>query len=317
MEFGFGVPTRGPLATPDNLAALARGGEEMGFEIVSVSDHIVIPRSIESRYPYNETGEFAGGPTGECLEQLTMLSFLAGVTSKARLLTSVMVLPHRSPVLAAKMIATVDVLSAGRVILGCGVGWMREEFEAIGAPPYDERGAVGDEYIRVFKELWTSEEPSYEGDYAAFADVSFQPKPVQKPHPPIWIGGESPPALRRAGQLGNAWYPIGSNPRFRVGTIEQLTGYMSRVRNYARDVGRDPAEIDFAYSASWYDDREAQTGPDGSRRVFTGTPEQIAGDVRAFEELGVRHLMVGLQADSVDESLGRMDRFADSVRPLV
>ena len=102
MEFGFGVPTRGPMATPDNLAALARGGEEMGFEIVSVSDHIVIPRSIESRYPYNETGEFAGGPTGECLEQLTMLSFLAGVTSKARLLTSVMVLPHRSPVLAAK-----------------------------------------------------------------------------------------------------------------------------------------------------------------------------------------------------------------------
>ena len=94
--------------------------------------------------------------------------------------------------------------------------------------------------------------------------------------------------------LGDAWYPIGSNPRFRVGTIEQLTGYMSRVRNYARDAGRDPAEIDFAYSAGWYNDREAQTGPDGSRQVFTGTPEQIAGDVRAFEELGVRHLMVGL-----------------------
>ena len=100
-----------------------------------------------------------------------MLSFLAGVTSSARLLTSVMVLPHRSPVLAAKMIATADVLSGGRVILGCGVGWMREEFEAIGAPPYDERGAVGDEYIRVFKELWTSDDPSYEGEYAAFSDV--------------------------------------------------------------------------------------------------------------------------------------------------
>ena len=317
MEFGFGVPTRGPMANPDSLAALARGGEEMGFEIVSVSDHVVIPRSIESRYPYNETGEFAGGPTGECLEQLTMLSFLAGVTSSARLLTSVMVLPHRSPVLAAKMIATADVLSGGRVILGCGVGWMREEFEVIGAPPYDERGAVGDEYIRVFKELWTSDDPSYEGDYAAFSDVSFQPKPVQKPHPPIWIGGESPPALRRAGSLGDAWYPIGSNPRFRVGTVEQLTGYMSRVRNYARDAGRDPAEVDFAYSAGWYNDREAQTGPDGSRQVFTGAPEQIAGDVRAFEELGVRHLMVGLQADSVEESLAHMDRFADKVRPLV
>ena len=173
-----------------------------------------------------------------------------------------------------------DVLSGGRVILGCGVGWMREEFEAIGAPPYDERGSVGDEYIRVFKELWTNEDPSYDGDYAAFSDVSFSPKPVQKPHPPIWIGGESPPALRRAARLGDAWYPIGSNPRFTVGTIEQLTGYISRVRNYARDAGRDPDELDFAYSAGWYDDQEAQTGPDSSRRVFTGTPQQIAGDVR-------------------------------------
>ena len=317
MEYGFGTPTRGPLATPDKLAALAQGGEQMGFDIVSVSDHVVIPRSIESRYPYNETGEFAGGPAGECLEQLTTLGFLAGVTSTIRLLTSVMVLPHRSPVLAAKMIASVDVLSGGRVILGCGVGWMREEFEAIGAPPYDERGSVGDEYIRVFKELWTNEDPSYDGDYAAFSDVSFSPKPVQQPHPPIWIGGESPPALRRAARLGDAWYPIGSNPRFTVGTIEQLTGYISRVRNYARDAGRDPDELDFAYSAGWYDDQEAQTGPDGSRRVFTGTPQQIAGDVRAFEELGVRHLMLGLQADDLDGTLKRMDGFAERVRPLV
>ena len=316
MEFGFGVPTRGPLATPDNLAALARGGERMGFDIISVSDHVVIPRSIESRYPYNETGEFAGGPAGECLEQLSMLGFLAGVTSSARLLTSVMVLPHRSPVLAAKMVASIDVLSGGRVILGCGVGWMREEFETIGAPPYDDRGAVGDEYIRVFKELWTSDNPAFDGEYASFSDVSFMPKPVQKPHPPIWIGGESPPALRRAARLGDAWYPIGSNPRFRVATLEQLTGYVSRVRNYARDAGRDPSEIDLAYSAGWYNDREADTMPDGDRRVFTGSPEQIAGDVKAFEELGVRHLMLGLQADTLDATLERMERFADKVRPL-
>ncbi len=316
MEFGFGVPTRGPLATPDDLAALAQHGERMGFDIISVSDHVVIPRSIESRYPYNETGEFAGGPTGECLEQLSMLSFLAGVTSSARLLTSVMVLPHRSPVLAAKMVASIDVLSGGRVILGCGVGWMREEFEAIDAPPYDERGAVGDEYIRVFKELWTSDNPTFDGEYAGFSDVSFMPKPAQKPHPPIWIGGESPPALRRAARLGDAWYPIGSNPRFRVGTLEQLTGYVSRVRNYARDAGRDPSEIDLAYSAGWYNDREAETMPDGERRVFTGSPEQIAGDVKAFEELGVHHLMLGLQADTLDATLERMERFVEKVRPL-
>ena len=162
MEFGFGIPTRGPLATPDSMAKLAKAGEEMGFEIASVSDHIVIPRSIASRYPYNESGEFAGGPAGECLEQLTTLSFLAGQTSSIKLLTSVMVLPHRSPVLTAKILASIDVLSQGRLIVGCGVGWMREEFEAIGAPDFDERGAVGDEYIRAFKKRWTSDNPRFE-----------------------------------------------------------------------------------------------------------------------------------------------------------
>ena len=148
------------------------------------------------------------------MEQLTTIAYLAGVTTSIKLLSSVMVLPHRSPVLTAKMLATIDVLSQGRLIVGCGVGWMEEEFEAIGAPPYAERGAVGNEYLRVFKELWTSDDPSFDGDYANFSNIAFAPKPVQQPHPPLWIGGESPPALRRAGQLGDAWYPICSNPSF-------------------------------------------------------------------------------------------------------
>ena len=113
MECGFGLPTRGPLSSPEHLVTLAQRGEEMGFNIISVSDHVVIPRSIDSRYPYSETGEFAGGDSGACLEQLTTLSFLAQATASARLLTSVMVLPHRSPVLTAKMLASIDVLSKG------------------------------------------------------------------------------------------------------------------------------------------------------------------------------------------------------------
>jgi alkanesulfonate monooxygenase SsuD/methylene tetrahydromethanopterin reductase-like flavin-dependent oxidoreductase (luciferase family) len=114
-----------------------------------------------------------------------------------------MVLPHRPPVLTAKMLATIDVLSNERLIVGCGVGWMREEFEAIGAPPYEARGTVGDEYIQVFKELWTNDDPVFEGDHCRFSDLTFAPKPVQKPHPPIWTGGESPAALRRAGNPGS------------------------------------------------------------------------------------------------------------------
>ena len=316
MEFGFGLPTRGPMAAPQSLATLARTGEELGFAIISVSDHVIIPKAINSTYPYNESGTFAGSPSGECLEQLSLLSFLVGVTSSAKLLTSVMVLPHRPPVLTAKMLATIDVLSNGRLIVGCGVGWMREEFEAIGAPSYDERGSVGDEYIQAFKELWTSDNPAFEGKYCRFANVAFAPKPVQKPHPPIWTGGESPAALRRAGRLANVWYPIGSNPRFPVGTPAQFAAYAARVKRYATEAGRDPSSLDFAYSANWYNDQQAQTLPDGQRRPLTGTPQQIADDIKRYEELGVRHMMVNLQGETQAQTLERMQRFADRIMPL-
>lgn len=316
MEFGFTLPSSGPLATPESLATLARRGEEMGFDIIAVGDHVVMPRSISPNYPYSESGEFAGATPGECLEQLILLSFVAGQTSRARLLTSVMVLPHRSPVLVAKMLASLDVLSHGRLIVGCGVGWMREEFEVIGAPPYEERGSVSDEYIRAFQELWTSDNPTFEGKYCSFSDVTFLPKPVQSPHPPIWIGGESPPAMRRAGRLGDAWYPIGNNPRFPVSTPQQLSDCVSQVRRHAEEAGRDSRCIGFAYSAGWYDDQEAQTLPNGERRIFTGTPEQIADEIMTFERLGIRHLMFNFRRDTMDEMVERMERFTTTVKPL-
>jgi probable F420-dependent oxidoreductase len=303
------------MATPQNLATLAHQGEELGFAIISVSDHIIIPKAIASTYPYNESGTFAGSPTGECLEQLSLLSFLVGVTSSAKLLTSVMVLPHRPPVLTAKMLATIDVLSNGRLIVGCGVGWMREEFEAIGAPAYDERGSVGDEYIRAFKELWTSDNPTFEGKYCRFANVAFAPKPLQKPHPPIWTGGESPVALRRAGRLANAWYPIGSNPRFPVATPEQFADYATTVKHHALESGRDPSALSFAYSTNWYTD-QALTLPNGQRRPLTGTPQQIADDIKGYQEVGVRHMMVNLQGETLAQTLERMQRFADRIMPL-
>ena len=316
MQFGFGLPTRGPMATPQSLATLARTGEELGFATISVSDHIIIPKTIDSTYPYNESGTFAGSPTGECLEQLSLLSYLVGVTSSAKLLTSVMVLPHRPAVLTAKMLATIDVLSNGRLIVGCGVGWMREEFEAIGAPAYDERGSVGDEYIRAFKELWTSDNPSFEGTYCRFTNVAFAPKPVQKPHPPIWTGGESPAALRRAGRLANVWYPIGSNPRFPVATPGQFADYAAKVKRHAQDAGRDPSSLGFAYSANWFNDQQASALPDGQRRPLTGTPQQIADDIKHYEDLGVRHMMVNLQGETQAQTLERMQRFADRIMPL-
>jgi probable F420-dependent oxidoreductase len=287
----------------------------MGFDIISASDHIVIPKGISSRYPYSATGLF--GDAIEYLELLTTLTFVASQTSRARLLTAVMVLPHRSPVLTAKILATLDVLSKGRLDVGCGVGWMREEFEAIGAPPYEERGAVSDEYIQAFKELWTSDNPTFNGKFCRFSDIAFFPKPVQKPHPPIWIGGESTPALRRAARLGDVWFPIGYNPKYPVATLKQLSEYIARVRRYAGEAGRNPADIAIAYSGLMYSEGEAQTLPTGERRILTGTSKQIAGDIKAMKELGVSYLMFNFfQSNTVEGTLARMEQFITKVKPL-
>ena len=146
MDYGFRVPVRGALTAPDHMSALARHADTLGFAFISSPDHIVMPSATESEYPYGGTAAFQVKTNeGEFLEELTVLSFLAGQTSRARLLTSVMVVPYRQPVLVAKMLATLDYLSKGRVVVGRGVGWLKEEFEALNAPPYDERGAATDE----------------------------------------------------------------------------------------------------------------------------------------------------------------------------
>ena len=314
MDFGFYLPDNGPLATPEVISRLAGAAEEMGYGIVAVSDHIVMPRDIDPVYPYEEDGEWPGGR--DCLETLTTLSFIAAHTSKARLLSSVLVLPYRPPVFTAKILTTIDVLSKGRLILGLGVGWMKEEFEALGSPPFEERGAVSDEYIEVFKELWTKQNPQIDGKYARFSDVDFQPKPVQKPHPPLWVGGESGPALRRTARVGDVWFPISTNPRFPVATVEQLTGSMNRIRAHAEKFGRNPREIGVAYNPSSYNPDQIETDAAGERIPFTGSHQQIADDMKRFEAAGVGELIISFAGNTVDEWLSVMDVFMDKIAPL-
>jgi probable F420-dependent oxidoreductase len=322
MKYGFTLPGRGPLATPDNLASIARRGEELGYHFVLFGDHIVVPRQIASPYPYTETGEFPGSASGVAMEQLTVLAFLAGQTQSIRLVTSVIIVPHRNPLVAAKALATLDVLSKGRLVVGVGVGWMREEFEALGLPPFEERGAVTDEYIRAFKELWTSDDPSFEGKYCRFSNISFLPKPVQKPHPPIWVGGESRLALRRTAELGNGWYPISVNPQFPLGEPEQLAVGLQRLAVLAKAVGRDPAEIDVIYRTPDYQLNQDGRTPalsSGGRRLFVGTADEIAADIRRFEAMGVGSLVLDLArlSRNLDDMLQHMEALATQVWPRV
>ena len=149
MDVGMTLPGRGPLAEPNSLEQLARRADELGFSHLAVPDHIVVPRTIDSRYPYSASGDFPGAASGSCLDQFSVLSFIAAVTTKAQLVTSVTVIPHRGALETAKLVATIDVLSAGRMTLGVGAGWMREEFDALGAPPFDRRGQVTDEYLSL------------------------------------------------------------------------------------------------------------------------------------------------------------------------
>jgi alkanesulfonate monooxygenase SsuD/methylene tetrahydromethanopterin reductase-like flavin-dependent oxidoreductase (luciferase family) len=199
---------------------------------------------------------------------------------------------------------------------------MREEFEALGLPPFAERGAVTDEYIRAFKELWTSDHPSFEGKYCRFSNISFLPKPVQKPHPPIWVGGESRRALRRTAQLGNGWYPIGSNPQFPMAEPEQLAAGLQQLAAYAKKAGRDPAEIDIIYRTHDYQltkDGRTSASATGGRRPFVGGAGDIAADIRRYEAMGVGYLVLDFMRLSrdLDDMLQHMEALATQVWPQV
>jgi probable F420-dependent oxidoreductase len=317
MEIGIATSSRGACSTRQGYRAVAERAERLGFSFIGVNDHLVVPRAIASTYPYSEDGAWAGAAAGECLDQLTTLGFIAGCTERLRLLTSVMVVPHRQPVLAAKMLATLDVLSEGRLIVGCGTGWMREEFAALGAPAFAERGRVTDAYIDAFRALWTQQSPRVGADLAAIGEVVFAPQPVQRPHPPLWIGGESPAAQRRAVARGEGWYPASNNPRYRLDTPARVAAGISALRAMAQAAGRDPLTIDTAFVVLWPVSWSPQATEDGARRMLTGSSADLAADVAALARSGVRHLSISLQTAHLAETLARMERFAAEVMPLL
>jgi probable F420-dependent oxidoreductase len=310
VRYGFYLPTRGETARPDALEALVTRGEALGFASVVIADHVVFPVTIRSRYPYTVSGAFPG--QGDALEQLSLMAFIAGKTRALRLISSVMILPHRNPVVTAKMLATIDVLSGGRVTVGVGVGWLREEFQALAAPDFDRRGAVSDEYLRIFKTLWTEDPASFHGEFYRFDRIRCLPHPVQKPHPPIWIGGHSKPALRRVARLGDGWHPVGANPAAPLRPAEMRV-LLDELRRLAEAERRDPATLTISYKAPLYDAGQGVAG-DRERRPFSGSLQAIADDIGAFAALGVSELIFDFRSETLAESLDRMERSAALLR---
>ena len=311
MEYGFYLPNSGAGAEPDALADIAKLGDRLGFYCMVMPDHILQPNQVNSTYPYSLTGDIlAAGQSGdgEWPEQITTLAYLAGVTERIRLVTSVMIIPYRNPILTAKMLSTLDMLSKGRLILGAGVGWMKEEFELLNTEPFAERGAVTNEYLRAFIELWTNDNPKFEGKYVNFSDITFLPKPVQKPYPPIWIGGQSKPAIRRAAQIGDCWHPVGAIPAAPL-EPEELAENLVLLHQYAEKAGRDPATIQVSVKAPLYDAGDSS----GPRRRFSGSPDEVRQDVQTYADVGVTHLIFDFRTADPHRTEDRMARFAEEV----
>ncbi len=312
MRYGFYLPTRGPTATRAGVLALAREGERLGLHSAMIADHIVFPLESESAYPYTVDRKHPGG--GDALETFSILGVVAGATERLRLVTSVLVLPYRNPVLTAKMVASLDVLSGGRVTLGVGVGWLKEEFEALDSPEFDRRGAVTDEWITIFKQLWSQSPASFTGQFYAYDDIRAEPFPLQKPHPPIWVGGHSKAALRRTARHGDGWHPVGAIAASPL-PPQEMRAHLDTLKRMTEAEGRDFAALTISYKAPLYD-----TGipdRDGARRSFSGKADDIAGDIHTFAAAGVHELIFDFRGESIADSIERLQRFAAEVMPLV
>jgi probable F420-dependent oxidoreductase len=316
MQIGFNAPTSGKLIEPDSLSRIVTEGETLGFDYVTISDHIMVPRNLESKYPYTDTGEFPAGTQAAWLDQLATTAYIAALTKKLRFVLSVMVVPHRPAVLTAKLISTIDYLSKGRLTMGIGVGWCREEFEAIGAAPFDDRGNVTDEWMAACRELFTADEPKFSGKYVKFDDVVFAPKPVQNPVP-IWVGGESAPALRRTARYAHGWYPVGTNPQHPMNTVSRFKTGMERFRGFCERGARDPKEISIALRVLSGPGRRPRAAIDGEPDLFSGDDADWVGDIHALQDLGVSAVDVRLfgytRDERVEQTIDNMRRFRDGV----
>ena len=292
MDIGCHLPTQGPLATRDALRTFCREAEGRGMASLWVSDHVVFPRTASGRYP---GGRFPHPPDTPYLEPVAVLAAAAVVTERARLGSSVFILGHRHPVVMAKMLTTIDTLSGGRLICGVGVGWGEEELTILGAP-FHQRGRQADEILRVFKELWTAPNPRFEGEFYRFADVGFAPKPVQKPHPPIWVGGDSPGAFRRVATLGDGWHATSKTP-------DELRACLPRLR--AAEAARRPFEnIELSVRV-------------GLKQDVAESRQAIVDQLCAYKALGLTHVMLDFRRGSLTEMLEALDVVAKEIRPAV
>ena len=288
MRFGVHLVAAGKMIEGEKIARVARTAEELGYDSLWVSDHIIFPTELRSPYPYSPDGKLPLDPTNPLLEPFTVLTYAAAVTKTIKLGTSVIIVPYRDPIVTAKIISSLDVLSNGRFIFGVGVGWLEEEFRVLRQNMRD-RAAQTREALLAMKACWTQEDPEFHGKFFDFSGIKFAPKPKQTPHPPIWFGGNSLPALKRAVALGTGWHAVWETP-------EEVTEKAAILRDLCAKAGKNFAEFPLSIN------------------VNHKVPLTVE-NVKKYEAAGVSMLFVPryFQAD-VDDMVKNLETFAKEVK---
>lgn len=299
MKFGVSIPHFGRPVNLAELLEIVRQTEALGFDSVWVTDHIIMPRSANVIYREN------------MLDPFSLLGYLAAATERVSIGTSVIIIPYRNPVVVAKMIATVDQLSNGRIIFGAGVGWNDGEFGALGRP-YDERGGMMDEHLRLIRALWTNETLSFEGEYTRFHDMAISPQPYQRPHPPVWIGGNGRIARRRAARLAEGWHPVGLMP-------EEVAEGTHDLKALWRENDREGVPVVSIRGMVFMEGVSDVAYRFPARRATTleGSSDKIVDIVGRYGQAGVEHIVLDMTNHSHTSLLAVMEAFAGDVRPKV
>ena len=306
-QFGLDLGIYGSLAKPDIVIDLATFAESAGFSTIWLADHIVFPKEFDSKYPYSATGGFPAPIEDPLLEPIATMAVLAGSTTSIRIGTAVLIIPYRNPILLARMLITIDQFSGGRITLGAGVGWLKEEFEVLNTADFSLRGKVTDEYLEIFKSLCNGNEVSYKGETYNFDPIYSVPGSVQKPHPPILIGGIANPALRRVVRYGDGWLAVALDAirmKERLSTLKQLCESSGRVFD----------DLDLVYK-KFINPGEAKKGPFGEREIGSGSEQQIIDDLKSILGAGFSSVIVRYRGDSAEAQQLQMERFVEKIIP--
>ena len=307
MNIGLSIPR---LPDAPGIRRFVQRAEELGFESVLAGDHLLLPTGGTNQYPYTADGSFSRPADEPFLETMTLLGYMAACTDTIKLGSTVIILPYRNPLVQAKMFASLDVLTGGRMICGVGVGWLEQEFDTLGVP-YAERGPMSDEFLEIFRVLWTQANPEFHGKYYDIEGIQFYPKPVQQPHLPIWVGGHSRPAQRRVARYGDCWHTTRQTPDFVAQNLPYLRAQTERA-------GRDPAAISISLKRSLhFTDLDATQ----EASVLTGgaviaTTQEVIDDVHYCRELGIDQLTYDFRVEGLEAGIRVMEHLAAEVLPV-